>query len=119
AMFRKSALWGNGVIFEARREPAQVEAISGACLMIRRSVFERVGRFSPEYFMYGEDTDLCYRVQKSGWTNYYVGEVTVVHRGGQSTTSQPDKRFPSIMMRESTFTFLRAHRGALYARLFQ
>ena len=119
AMFRKSSLWGNRVLFEDSRDPLRVEAISGACLMIRRSVFERVGRFSPEYFMYGEDTDLCFRVQKAGWKNYYVGEATVIHHGGQSTNSQPDKRFPSIMMRESSFKFLRAHRGYLYARVFQ
>jgi len=118
-LFPKASLWGNRVVFEDGRDPVQVEAISGACLMIRRSVFESVGCFSREYFMYGEDTDLCYRVQRSGWKNYFVGEATVIHHGGQSSNVQSDNQFSSIMMRESLFKFFRGHRGGLYARIFQ
>jgi hypothetical protein len=119
AKFRKSSLWGNRVLFEARRDSVPVEAISGACLMIRRSVFETVGHFSSEYFMYAEDTDLCYRVQMSGWKNYYAGGATVIHHGGQSSNSQPENQFSSLMMKESSFKFLRTHRGVLYASLFR
>jgi GT2 family glycosyltransferase len=119
AIFPKCSLWGNRVLFEDSRDPVPVEGISGACLMVRRSVFEKVGRFSPEYFMYGEDMDLCYRVQKTGRRNYYIGDATVVHHGGKSSNSQSDNQFSSLMMRESLLKFLRAHRGNVYARVFQ
>jgi N-acetylglucosaminyl-diphospho-decaprenol L-rhamnosyltransferase len=119
SLFRKSSLWGNRVIFEERRDPVPVEAISGACLMIRRNVFVAVQHFSSQYFMYAEDTDLCYRVQKAGWKNYYVGEAVVVHHGGQSSNAQPVSRFASLMMKESSFKFLYVHRGAWYATMFR
>lgn len=114
-----SSLWGNRVLFEERQGAVPVEAISGACLMLRRSVFEAVRHFDSQYFMYAEDTDLCYRVQKAGWKNYYVGEAVVIHHGGQSSNSQPVSQFSSLMMKESTFKFLHDHRGILYANLFR
>jgi GT2 family glycosyltransferase len=119
ALFPKSSLWRNRVLVETRPDPVPVEGISGACLMVRRSVFERVGRFNPEYFMYCEDLDLCYRVQNAGLRNYYIGTATVIHHGGQSTNSQSDDQFSSLMMRESVLTFVRATRGYLYASILR
>lgn len=87
--------------------------------MIRRSVFEKVQQFDSGYFMYAEDTDLCYRVQKVGWKNYYVGEAVVIHHGGQSSSSHPVNQFSSLMMKESTFKFFRQHHGVVYAQLFR
>jgi N-acetylglucosaminyl-diphospho-decaprenol L-rhamnosyltransferase len=119
AAFPKWSLWGNRALFEESSQSAVVEGISGACLMIRESIFEDVGRFSSDYFMYGEDMDLCYRVQKAGWKNYYVGQSKVIHHGGQSTASRSEKHFSSVVMRESLLCFMRSHHGRLYARLFQ
>src|SRR4029077_17383442 len=53
-----SVLWGTKPLLHDNREAAEVEAISGACLMIKRDVFERVGEFTEDYFMYAEDIDL-------------------------------------------------------------
>lgn len=117
--FPNSSLWGNRVLLETRPDAVPVEAISGACLMIRRSVFETVGHFNPGYFMYAEDTDLCYKVQMAGWKNYYVGEATVIHHGGQSSNSQTESQFSSLMMKESSFKFLLVHRGFLYASVYR
>ena len=119
ATFPKWSLWGNRALFEGTSHSVAVEGISGACLMIQKSIFEDVGRFSSEYFMYGEDMDLCYKVQRAGWNNYYVGKATVIHHGGQSTTSWSDKQLSSVVMRESLLSFMRNHRGALYAYLFR
>jgi GT2 family glycosyltransferase len=117
--FPAASLWGNGVLFQAFRTPVPVEAISGACLMIRHDVFERVGQFSPEYFMYAEDTDLCYRVQKAGWKNYYVGDAMVVHHGGQSSSLQAASQFSSLMMKESLFRYFQLNHGAVYATVYR
>lgn len=119
AKFPKWSLWGNQALFEENCQPVTVEGISGACLMIRKSLFENVNRFTSEYFMYAEDIDLCYKVWKAGWKNYYLGKAKVVHHGGQSTGSWSDKQVSSIVMRESLLSFMRIHRGEGYAYLFR
>ena len=81
-------LWGISPLYSNNGEPAEVEVVSGACLMIKRAVFETVSLFSEEYFMYAEDLDLCYKVKQDGFTNYYVGEGTVIHYGGKSSEPQ-------------------------------
>jgi GT2 family glycosyltransferase len=114
ALFPNSPLWGMQALGAPGNQPAVVEVISGACLMIRRAVFEQVGQFSVGYFMYAEDTDLCYKVAQSGWRNYFVGGATVIHHGGRSSSSRPD-HFAAVMMRESRLTFMRTRRGRGYA----
>ena len=91
----------------------EVEAISGACMLIRREVFERVGRFSEDYFMYTEDLDLCYKARKSGLKNYYIPGAAIVHFGG-SSSKQAASNFSCIMMRESIWRFLCRTRGDFY-----
>jgi N-acetylglucosaminyl-diphospho-decaprenol L-rhamnosyltransferase len=81
-------LWGIGALYSTNPEPAKVEVISGACLMIRRSAFEKVAMFSEDYFMYAEDLDLCYKVAHAGYANYYAREGRVIHYGGKS--SEPE-----------------------------
>jgi len=93
-----------------------VEAISGACLMIRRSVFERVGRFSEEYFMYSEDIDLCFKVKLAGFRVCYVPQATVIHHGGKSSAGTAQSGFSIVLMRESIHLLLRKFRGDTYAR---
>jgi len=119
ARFPMWSLWGNRALFEDHSSPVPVDGIVGACLMIRRDVFEQAGRFNTTYFMYAEDMDLCCCVQKLGRRNYYIGSVTVTHHGGQSANAQADRQWSAVVMRESLLRFMRAHKGALYARLFQ
>ena len=64
--------------------PQQIEVVSGAFCMLRTSVLENVGLLDEDYFMYGEDIDLSYRILKSGATNWYVPE-TILHYKGEST----------------------------------
>lgn len=65
-------------------KPAEVEIISGACMMVKRDVVEKVGIFDEDYFMYCEDTDLAYRMLKSGYQNYYL-PTQILHYKGEST----------------------------------
>ena len=65
-------------------EPEQIEIVSGAFCMLRRKALEEVGLLDEDYFMYGEDIDLSYRLLKAGWTNWYV-PVRVLHYKGEST----------------------------------
>ncbi|MBO4487034.1 MAG: glycosyltransferase family 2 protein [Bacteroidaceae bacterium] len=65
-------------------EPAQVEIVSGAFMMVKREVVSRVGVFDEDYFMYCEDTDLSYRMLKAGMHNYYL-PTQILHYKGEST----------------------------------
>ena len=113
SLFPTSKLWGMASLFGSANGPAEVEMLSGACLMMKRTLFEQVGYFSEEYFMYAEDVDLCYKVRQAGYRNYYVPNATVFHFGGGSTQQRPND-FAVIMMRASVLKFLRKTRGELY-----
>jgi GT2 family glycosyltransferase/lipopolysaccharide/colanic/teichoic acid biosynthesis glycosyltransferase len=66
---------------------AEVDALSGSFLFLRRQALEKIGLFDEEYFMYGEDLDLCYRIKRAGWKIYYVPLTQIIHYKGKSTQS--------------------------------
>lgn len=108
-------LWGIGALFTTNAEPVEVEAISGACMLIRRDVFEKIGRFSEDYFMYSEDLDLCYQGMRAGFKNYYIGSATIVHYGG---TSSP-RAWQTAMKTRAELHFCHKNYGRLYCLLFR
>jgi hypothetical protein len=59
--------------------PYEVEQISGACMLFRRSLFDEVGAWDEGYVAYWVDTDWCFKVRRSGWTIYCVPQASVVH----------------------------------------
>jgi GT2 family glycosyltransferase len=63
-----------------------VEVLSGAFMMIKRTVFEKVKGFDETFFMYGEDIDLSLRISQLGYKNYYLGKISITHLKGGSTT---------------------------------
>jgi GT2 family glycosyltransferase len=67
----------------------EMDAGTGACLLIRREAIDRVGLFDPDFFMYGEDLDLCYRIRAAGWKVWYVPSAMAVHVKGTSTRQVP------------------------------
>lgn len=66
------------------REPTDVPMLSGACILTRRAVLDRVGGFDSGYFLYYEDTDWCRRVRLAGYRLVYVPEAEIVHYFNQS-----------------------------------
>ena len=118
--FPRSSLWGMAALFEDSKEPKPVEAVSGACLVIKREIFERVGGFDEHYFMYSEDIDLCFKIHQAGFKSYYVPTASVIHYGGGSSQKAPSS-FSNVMLRESVYRFMRLHQGraaAVFFRLF-
>jgi GT2 family glycosyltransferase len=109
------SLWNIGPLFFDGVAPAKVEAVSGACMMMRREVFAAVGGFSEAYFMYSEDLDLCYRVKRAGYTNYYVGDASIIHFAGRS--SRPE--WATMMKCTSDLRFCALNRGRAYGALFR
>ena len=69
----------------AEKENHEVDVLAGAFMMIPRTVLHKIGNFDEHFFMYGEDVDLSYRIQKAGYKNYYLAESTIIHFKGEST----------------------------------
>lgn len=63
----------------------EVDSVVGAFMFIRKTVLEKVGYFDEDYFLYGEDLDLCYRVKEAGFKVMYVPEVKILHVKGVSS----------------------------------
>lgn len=63
----------------------KVEILSGAFMMIKKEVLDKVGLLDEDFFMYGEDIDLSYRIIKAGYDNYYFADTTIIHYKGEST----------------------------------
>jgi GT2 family glycosyltransferase len=63
----------------------EVEVLAGAFMLVRTEIVRKLRGFDPDFFMYGEDIDLSYRIQKLGYKNYYFSESTIIHFKGEST----------------------------------
>ncbi len=76
-----------------------VEILVGAFMFVEKAVYDTVGGFDEDYFMYGEDIDLSYKVLKAGYSNMYFGETTIIHFKGESTLRDANyaKRFYGAM----------------------
>jgi hypothetical protein len=117
--FPRAGIWGMRPLWERSDAAVEIDAVSGACLMVRRDAFEKVGMFSPRYFMYSEDVDLCYEVRESAWKVYFADSATVIHHGGRSSSASAERHFADVMARESIYRFLGAKRGRGYAILYR
>jgi len=63
----------------------EIEVISGAFMLLRKTVLEKIGLLDETFFMYGEDIDLSYRIIQAGYKNIYFPETTIIHYKGEST----------------------------------
>ena len=85
-LFPKSRRFGTyHLTYLSNDEIHSVEVLSGAFMMLRRSVLDKVGLLDEDYFMYGEDIDLSYRILQGGYKNYYFPETRIIHYKGEST----------------------------------
>lgn len=89
-------------------EPHVVGAVQGASMMLRRSALNETGLLNPDYFIYTEEIDLCYRMANAGWEIYWVPTSEVLHLGGQSTSQVPEEMF--LQLYRSKIQFFRFHR---------
>jgi len=117
-LFPKSNLWGWQRLYNKQDQIFEVEAVSGACIMIGASLFQKLEGFSEVYFMYSEDIDLCYKSHKMGLNNYHASEIAIVHYGGKSTPKKR-KAISSVRMKKSKYEFFMIHHGRLTAVAFR
>ena len=92
---------------DAPLEVERVDAVSGACLYVRREAFDRVGGFDEGYFLHCEDLDLCRRIRDAGWQVEFVPTVKVMHAQGSSSRSRP--LFVARHKHRSLWRYFRTH----------
>jgi GT2 family glycosyltransferase len=80
-------------------KPHEVDAVSGAFLMIRRKVVDKIGALDENFFMYGEDLDFCVRTKKAGWIVMYFPDAKIIHYKGECSRTNS---------RKAAFEFYRA-----------
>ena len=97
--------------------PQEVEVLMGACLLVRKQVLDQVGLLDDDYFIYSEEVDLCYRIQRAGWRMYWVPQAEVVHFGGQSTQQVPTEMFLNLY--HSKIKYFRKHYGWPSVQLYK
>lgn len=68
-----------------KNQTHEVEILSGAFMLMRKSVLDEIGLLDEAFFMYGEDIDLSYRIIKAGYKNYYFADTRIIHYKGEST----------------------------------
>lgn len=85
-LFPASKLFGKyNLTYLNPDEPHEVDAVSGSFMIVRRQVYEQLGGFDEQFFMYGEDLDLCYRAKQAGWKIFYTPATQIIHYKGEST----------------------------------
>ena len=86
ALFPKSRWFGKYHLgYLSKVGTHEVDILSGAFMFMRKSLLDKIGLFDEQFFMYGEDIDLSYRVLLSGYRNYYLGKTRIIHFKGEST----------------------------------
>ena len=93
--------------YESPDQTHEVDAVSGAFLMIRRKVVEEIGPLDERFFMYGEELDWCLRTKRAGWSVMYYPEAQIVHYKGEST--KYNSRKAAIEFYRAMYLFHRKH----------
>ena len=91
-------------------EPSQIQVVSGAYCLLRRKALDQVGLLDEDFFMYGEDIDLSYRLLKGGWQNWFL-PFDIVHYKGEST-EKTSFRYVHVFY-DAMLIFFRKHYGHL------
>lgn len=99
---------------DAREDPvpiqtSHVDVVKGCALAIRREVFDELGGWDASYFMYAEETELCYGAAQAGYVNYFVREAVITHYGGASSIDYYAQQ--QIVHQRSVLHFLKRHHG--------
>jgi GT2 family glycosyltransferase len=85
-LFPKSRIFGRYHLGHLpENEAAPIEILSGACMFLRRRTLDEVGLLDENFFMYGEDIDLSYRITLGGYENWYFPDARIIHYKGEST----------------------------------
>ena len=96
-------------------QPAAVDAVSGCCFLMRKDLLEKIGLLDEAFFMYAEETDLCWRARRAGYEVHYAPVGEIVHLGGGSSRLARRRNF--LEFRRSILRFFAKHHGRGQAEL--
>jgi N-acetylglucosaminyl-diphospho-decaprenol L-rhamnosyltransferase len=112
-------LWDIEPLFCDAPGATKVDVIPGACMMLRRNIFERAGLLSEDYFMYAEDIDLNYKLRRLGFSSYYVGQAEIIHHGGRSSSKREISQWSTVMTYQAMMLFYRKTKGPIYGAAYR
>ncbi len=116
-LFPKSKIFGQyHLTYLSPDKIHQVEVLSGAFMMIRKPLLDKIGGLDESYFMYGEDIDLSYRITKEGFKNYYFADTRIIHYKGESTKKSSINYV--LVFYQAMIIFAKKHFSQKNARLF-
>jgi len=116
-LFPKSKTFGQyHLSYLDENEIHEVEILSGAFMLMRKSVLDKIGLLDETYFMYGEDIDMSYRIIKAGYKNYYFPETRIIHYKGESTKKSSINYV--LVFYNAMVIFAKTHFSQKNARLF-
>ena len=117
SIFPKSKTFGRYHLgFLSNDEIHEVEVLSGAFMFIRKAALDKIGLLDEDYFMYGEDIDLSYRITQGGYKNYYFPDTTIIHYKGEST-KKTSVNYVFVFYR-AMIIFAQKHYSNKHAKLF-
>ena len=97
------------VVMPLPQETMQVDWAAGASMLVRRAMLDEIGTFDETFFLYFEETDLCLRAARAGWSCWYVVESRVVHIGSVSTGIKTKRRMPGYWYDSRRHYFIKNH----------
>lgn len=93
------------------KDPIEVDSVIGACMIVSKEAMDDVGVFDEDYFIFLEETDWCFRMNKKGWKVYHVPDAEVFHLSGHSKKRTPWRS--QIEYYISLYKFFRKNRAPL------
>ncbi|HXC03383.1 MAG TPA: glycosyltransferase [Bacteroidia bacterium] len=116
-LFPRSRLFGRYHLgYLDKNQTNEIEILSGAFMLMRKAALDKVGLLDEDFFMYGEDIDLSYRILKGGYKNYYYPETRIIHYKGEST-KKSSVNYVFVFYR-AMIIFARKHFSLQNAKLF-
>jgi GT2 family glycosyltransferase len=115
-LFPKSKFFGREqMTWWDRNDTREVDVVTGCFMLVRRGAIEQVGLMDERFFVYGEETDWCYRFKKAGWKILFTPDAEIVHFGEQSSKQMAVEM--ALQLRGSILQFMRKHRSPLEYKL--
>lgn len=112
--FLVKMLYGKNTDHNFSNRILEVAHIIGADLMVKKEVLEKIGGFDPHFFMYREETELCYRISNMGYKLYSVPQAKIIHLEGKSVRKTTLEHKKVKWMLESNRTFLEMYHSKVY-----
>jgi GT2 family glycosyltransferase len=111
-LFPKSKFFGREqMTWWDRSDMREVDVVDGCFMLVRREAIDQVGLMDERFFMYGEETDWCYRFKQAGWKVMFTPQAEIIHLGGQSSKQIRAKML--VQLRLSILHFISKHYGWL------